>query len=34
MTTQKRSQLPQARISGRPMVAMDGVVLYASPGRY
>lgn len=30
-TTQKLSQLPQACISGRSMVAMDGVVLYASP---
>ncbi|WP_421353106.1 hypothetical protein [Aeromonas taiwanensis] len=31
VTTQKLSQLPQACISGRSMVAMDGVVLYASP---
>lgn len=31
VTTQKLSQLPQACISARSMVAMDGVVLYASP---
>lgn len=31
VTTQKLSQLPQSCVSGRSMVAMDGVVLYASP---
>lgn len=31
VTNQKLSQLPQACISARSMVAMDGVVLYASP---
>ena len=33
VTNQKLSHLPQACISARSMVAMDGVVLYASPGR-
>ena len=31
VTNQKLSQLPQACISARSMVTMDGVVLYASP---
>lgn len=31
VTSQKLSHLPQACISARSMVAMDGVVLYASP---